>query len=101
MFSSIIPADTIVLIASSTLTSRYLRSFFGIIKRNPEVGLGVVGIKTLTRLFLSFFLTSPLTSPVVKPITHAPYLGYSTKTASLNACELVFIIVSRICFIVL
>ena len=49
------PAETIVLIASSTLTSRYLRSFLGIIKRKPEVGFGVVGIKTLIKFVLSFF----------------------------------------------
>ena len=42
-----VPADTINFEASSKLISRYITSFFGNISRNPLVGLGVVGTKTL------------------------------------------------------
>ena len=95
------PAETIVLIASSTLTFNFFNSLVGTISKNPEVGLGVVGIKTLVNFFFNLFFTSPSTSPVVNPITHKPFLGYSTRTASLKASELVFNIVSKICLIVL
>ena len=42
-----VPAETINLEASSKLISRYMRSFFGTISKNPLVGFGVVGTKIL------------------------------------------------------
>ena len=45
------PAETIVLIASSTLTFNFFNSLVGTISKNPEVGFGVVGIKTLVNFF--------------------------------------------------
>ena len=44
----ILPAETINLDASSKVMSRYIKSFFGTIKRNPLVGFGVVGTNTFT-----------------------------------------------------
>jgi len=55
-------------------------SFFGNIKRNPLVGLGVVGTKTFTNSVLVFFDISPLLSFVANPTAQLPFLGYSTKT---------------------
>ncbi len=43
-----IPPDTTILTASSTSISRNTTSFFGQNSKNPDVGFGVVGIKTLT-----------------------------------------------------
>ena len=42
------PADTTSLIASSTDISSSITSSMGNSNRNPEVGFGVVGTKTLT-----------------------------------------------------
>ena len=47
-----IPAETIVLIASSTLTFNFFNSLEGTIKRNPDVGFGVVGINTFVNFLL-------------------------------------------------
>jgi len=66
--------------------------------KNPEVGLGVVGIKTLTILALTLSATSPLVEPVTKPITHNPARGYCTITTSRKALDWVDRTVSKICF---
>ena len=74
------PADTINFEASSKLISRYITSFFGNISRNPLVGLGVVGTKTLINSCLVFFLISPEFSFVANPTAQEPLRGYSTST---------------------
>ena len=78
MFNVIIPAETIVFIASSTLTLRYFKSPYGTSKRKPEVGLGVVGTNTFIS-FLFVFSISPFTTPVVKPSTQTPSLDILTS----------------------
>ena len=87
-FKGIIPAETIVLTVSSISVFKYFSCFLGTSKRNPDVGFGVVGTKTLTMLTFVLAFITPSTLPVVKPITQTPFLGYSIKTASLNALEL-------------
>ena len=74
------PADTINLDASSKLISKYLISFLGNINKNPLVGLGVVGTKTLTKSEFVFSDISPSLSFVAKPTAHIPFLGYSIST---------------------
>ena len=52
----------------------------GNINKNPLVGFGVVGTKTLTKLSFVFLLISPLLSLVANPTAQIPLLGYWTKT---------------------
>ena len=44
------PPEITILMASSTVMDNEIKSFFGTNNRNPDVGLGVVGRKTLTVL---------------------------------------------------
>ena len=53
--------------------------------KNPDVGFGVVGTKTLNNFSSSFFFTSPCVSAPTKPITHKPFRGYSRSTHLLKA----------------
>jgi hypothetical protein len=66
--------------------SKYIKSLFGTISKNPLVGLGVVGIKTLTNFFPfpALEAISPVFFPVANPIDQIPFLGYSTKTIFLD-----------------
>merc|ERR1711991_986445 len=94
-----IPPEITIFTASSTFIFIYIKPFLGTNKRNPLVGLGVVGIKTLIKVSLFKVCTSPFVSPVTNPITQIFFLGYSTKTTSLKLSELVDITVSIICLI--
>ena len=44
------PPEITIFTASSTFIFIYIKSFLGTNKRNPLVGLGVVGIKTLIKV---------------------------------------------------
>ena len=55
---------------SSMLMSRWTKSRFGTNSRKPEVGLGVVGRKTLTISSPERAWISPRVGPVTKPIAH-------------------------------
>ena len=50
IFGVTIPPEITIFTASSTFIFIYIKSFFGTNKRNPLVGLGVVGIKTLIKV---------------------------------------------------
>ena len=60
-------------------------SFFGINNMNPEVGLGVVGKKTVTNdpKFI-FFLISPSVVVEINATAQTSFLGYSTKQGCLK-----------------
>eukprot|EP00887_Chlorella_sp_A99_P003804 scaffold32.g3804.t1 len=62
------PMEIMYLSAASTLIWRSTTSSLGIIRKNPEVGLGVVGTYTLTWLPAKWLATSPLGIPVKKAI---------------------------------
>ena len=66
--------------------SKYIKSLLGTINKNPLVGLGVVGIKTLINFFPfpALDVISPIFFPVANPIYQIPFLGYSTKTIFLD-----------------
>ena len=57
-----LPAETINLDACSKVKSKNITSSFGNIKRNPLVGFGVVGTKTLINFCPVLLLISPVFS---------------------------------------
>ena len=65
-------------------------SFFGTNNMKPEVGLGVVGKKTVTKdpKFI-FFLISPSVIVEINATAQTPFLGYSTKQGCLKLLPLV------------
>jgi len=71
-----IPAETTIFTASSTPMSKGIASLRGQNSKNPEVGFGVVGTKTLIKFSDDIFWTSPWVDPVTKPIDHNPGRGY-------------------------
>ena len=70
----------------------------GTIIKNPEVGLGVVGKKTLTCSLPNFVATSSAGVPVTNAIVQDPFLGYGISTAFLNALPLLENNVPDTCF---
>ena len=66
-------------------------------RRNPEVGLGVVGRKTLTTSLSMWLRTGPSVLPVMKPIAHTSLRGYSINTTSRKALDFCARTVSKIC----
>ena len=75
-----IPAEIIVLNASSTEISKSLTDDSGTKVSHPVVGFGAVGIKTLNNFSSNSGWREGPTSPVTKPTLNKPSLGYSTKT---------------------
>ena len=69
--------------ASSKFIFRKTKSFLGTKIKNPLVGFGVVGIKTLVKLSLIFGEKGFAVSLVANPTAHAPGLGNSTRTTFL------------------
>ena len=57
-----------------------IASSFGIIRKKPDVGFGVVGTKTLISFCLVLVDISVLFSLVAKPTAQTPFLGYSIRT---------------------
>jgi hypothetical protein len=68
--------------------SRWIRSLSGTNSKKPEVGLGVVGRKTLTISSPERAWISPRVGPVTKPMAPRPRLGYSTGTTSRKRARL-------------
>ena len=85
--------------ASSTVKSILIISFFGIKSKKPEVGLGVVGKKTVYADVLVFNFPPLGISLVIKASAYILFLGYSIITGSLKDLELEETIVSVICFV--
>ena len=83
--------------ASSTVIDSGLQAERGIIRKKPEVGLGVVGTYRLRCSPGSAAATSPEGRPVTKAIVQLPSRGYCTITASRNALPLVENSVSETC----
>ena len=82
-FGEAIAPDTKNFIPCSTVMSRKTTSSFGKSMVNPEIGVGVEGIKTATSSsFVSFRSIS--ISLVRNPRQNIPFLGNSTKTTCLN-----------------
>ena len=79
------PSEIINFMASSKFMFKKITSFFGTKIRNPLVGFGVVGIKTLVKLSLIFGDIGFPVSFVANPTAHAPGLGNSTRTTFLLA----------------
>ena len=78
------PLTETSLIASATGMSSFRTLDSGTMTRNPEVGFGVVGMKTLTSRMPVTRLNSAGASPVTKPTAKWPDCGNSTSTACLN-----------------
>ena len=79
--------------------SKYLISFLGNINKNPLVGFGVVGTKTLISCESVFFEISPSFSLVAKPTAQMPFRGYSIKTTlfSVNDFEVqMFLLIAQL-----
>src|ERR1700722_2268943 len=76
----IAPKLMVNLMASATDISSLVISLSGNRIRKPEVGLGVVGTKTLT----NFSLPRPVCSPVTNPTARARSCGKETNTACLK-----------------
>ena len=74
-----IPAEIIVLKASSTEISKSLTEDSGTSVYQPVVGFGAVGIKTLSNFSSKSGCNEGPTSPVTKPTLYSPSRGYSTK----------------------
>ena len=83
-----IPAEIIVLKASSTDISKSLTEDSGTKVYHPVVGFGAVGIKTLSNFSSNSCWREGPTSPVTKPTLYNPLRGYSTKTTLLNRLDL-------------
>ena len=83
-----IPAEIIVLKASSTEIFKSLTEDSGTKVYQPVVGLGAVGIKTLSNFSSSSGCREGPTSPVTKPTLYKPSRGYSTKMTLLNRLDL-------------
>ena len=96
-----IPADIIVLKASSTEIFNSLTEDSGTSVYQPVVGFGAVGIKTLNNFSSSSDCKEGPTSPVTKPTLNNPSRGYSTKTTLLKRLDLLLRKVSSNCFRVL
>jgi len=79
----IVNIDTINFDASSNVMSKNIKSSFGNINKNPLVGLGVVGTKTLIKFLFVFSLISPVFSLVANPTAQTSFLGYCTSTTLL------------------
>ena len=79
------PPDITIFTPCSTDILSKVQSLRGKKSKNPEVGFGVVGIKTLTISSSEMFFISPRVGPVIKPITQIPFRGYSIRTTSRNA----------------
>src|SRR5690606_37820515 len=75
------PMEMMYFSASSTLICSSITSERGIIRKNPEVGLGVVGTYTLTKSSPSCAATSPPGWPVRKATVQEPWRGYWTSNA--------------------
>ena len=74
-----IPAEIIVLKASSTEIFKSLTEDSGTKVYQPVVGFGAVGIKTLSNFSSNSCWSEGPTSPVTKPTLYNPSRGYSTK----------------------
>ncbi|MCY1309927.1 hypothetical protein D9M70_600710 [compost metagenome] len=72
--------------AASTLICRSMASARGSIRKNPDVGFGVVGTYTLMWSPASRSATSPLGVPVTNAMVQLPARGYCTSTARRKAC---------------
>ena len=96
-----IPAEIIVLKASSTEICKSFTDDSGTKVYHPVVGFGAVGIKTLNNYSFNSGCREGPTSPVTKPMLYKPSLGYSTKTTLLKRLDLLLKKVSRSCFNVL
>ena len=96
-----IPAEIIVLKASSTEISKSFTEDSGTSVYQPVVGLGAVGIKTLSNFSSNSGCREGPTSPVTKPTLYNPSRGYSTKTTLLNRLDLLLKKVSSNCLRVL
>jgi len=96
-----IPAEIIVLKASSTEISNYLTEDSGTSVYQPVDGFGAVGIKTLSNFSSDSGCSEGPTSPVTKPTLYNPSRGYSTKTTRLNLLDLLLKKVSSNCLRVL
>ena len=83
-----IPAEIIVLKASSTEIFKSLTEDSGTKVYQPVVGFGAVGIKTLRSFSSNSGCKEEPTSPVTKPTLYKPSRGYSTKTTLLNLLDL-------------
>ena len=95
-----IPAEMIYLIAWSMLIDNFVIIDRGTNIKNPVVGFGVDGIKTLIIFLLFLWAISPLVSLVRKPIAYIPFCGYSINTTSLNEFDLLPANVSISCLTV-
>ena len=96
-----IPAEIIVLKASSTEIFKSFTEDSGTKVYHPVVGFGAVGIKTLSNFSSNSGCRDGPTSPVTKPTLYSPSLGYSTKTTLLNLFDLLLKKVSNNCLRVL
>ena len=92
-----IPAEIIVLKASSTEISKSLTEDSGTSVYQPVVGFGAVGMKTLSNFSFNSGWREGPTSPVTKPTLYSPSRGYSTKTTRLNLLDLLLKKVSSNC----
>ena len=75
-----VPREIMYLRASSTVISRKVSSCSGTMIRYPDVGLGVVGMKTAQTVS-----PSPVRRLVMNPMARLPLNGNSTRTTSLKA----------------
>src|SRR3546814_21117392 len=82
------PMETMYLSAASTLISGNCTSWRGIIRKKPDVGLGVVGTYTLMKSPSRRLATSPLDTPVSNQHFHYPCPGHCTSPAPLHAWPL-------------
>ena len=96
-----IPAEIIVLNASSTEIFKSLTEVSGTSVYQPVVGFGAVGIKTLKSGWSNSGWREGPTKPVTKPTLNKPSRGYSTKTTLRKRVELSPRKVSKSCFKVL
>ena len=78
------PTEIINFMASSKFIFKKTKSFLGTKIKNPLVGFGVVGIKTLVKLSLIFGDIGFADSLVANPTAHAPGLGNSIRTVFQN-----------------
>ena len=74
-----IPAEIIVLKASSTEISKSLTEASGTSVYQPVVGFGAVGIKTLSNFSSKSGCNEGPTSPVTKPTLYSPHEDIQLK----------------------
>ena len=79
-----IPPERRILKASSIDKDKLITSRSGTTAYHPEVGLGVVGMKTLSMVSLNWVSISPPTVPVTNAIAQTFLRGYSTKITRRN-----------------